>query len=233
MPKFVNLHTTADGSSMAEALRAVMQYQGKSAVVATALTDSSAGAASASRLIATVIPAVATANSATSLADKVTTEAAMVTVQNALATLYAKTATATAVLGLPAITYSGGGASGGNTVAAVTKTVTAAAVGVPVVAWNAFSVAVGSAFYQLGRKVNELCVATGAPLLDLSALKGTAILATVPAMVTATGAAADPGLTAAKAGADLTVFANNVATVAARITNVVASPNLPGAVAVA
>jgi hypothetical protein len=78
---------------------------------------------------------------------------------------------------------------------------------------------------QLGRVVNQLCAATGQLPLDLSALKGTAVATTVAAISTATGTAADPGTTKARVDADLTVMANNVATMAARITAVVSGTN--------
>lgn len=232
MPKFVTRHTVNDGSALAEVLLAMAQWQGKNVVAATAITDNSTGSASGARAVAAVAAAAAnTANSGSNLADKTTTEAAMGTVKDALATLYAKANTAATALGLGTITNSGGGTSGGNTMAAVTKSVTGAATGVPASAWNTFTAATANSFYQLGRLVNQLAAATGQSALDLSALKGTAVASTIAAISTATGTAADPGTTKARVDADLTVMANNAATIAARINAVISGTNTPGAVA--
>jgi hypothetical protein len=48
------------------------------------------------------------------------------------------------------------------------------------------------------------------------------------AISTATGTAADPGTTKARVDADLTVFANNVATIAARINACISRRQPPG-----
>jgi hypothetical protein len=232
LTKYVHRHTVSDGSALADVLLAVLQYQGKTAAAATALTDSSTGAASASRLIAaTAAAAVSTANSGTNLADKTTTEAAMVTVKGGLSTLVAKANTALTIFGYTNITDSSGGSSGGNTVAAMTKSVTAATTGVPAAAWNTFVAAVQLETYNTAILVNKLCAATGQAVLDLSALKGTAVATTFPVVSTATGTATDPGTTKARVDADLTVFANNVATIAARINACISGAITPQAVA--
>lgn len=232
MPKFVTRHTVQDGSALADVLLSVLNYQAKDAVTATALTDSSGGSASGARALGVVAAAAAnTAASGSSLAGKATTEAAMVTVLDALATLYAKANTAATVLGIPNITNSGGGSSGGNTVAAVTVSVTGATTGVPATAWNTFTAATANSFYQLGTLVNKLARATGQSELDLAALKGTVVASTISAISTATGTAADPGTTKARVDADLVVMANNAATVAARINAAISGTNAPGAVA--
>jgi hypothetical protein len=232
MVKFVTHHTVQDGSALSGVLLDILRFQTKIALSATALTDSSTGAVSGTRAIAAVAAAaVSTANAGTNLADKTTTEAAMTTVLNGLATLHAKAATAVALIGVTAITNNGGGASGGNTVAAVTKSVTATATGVPAAAWNTFTAAVAGSFYQVGRQVNQLCSATGQLPLDLSALKGTLVNSTVAAISTATGAATDPGTTKARVDADLTVMANNIATIAARINACISGTNTLNAVA--
>jgi hypothetical protein len=70
-----------------------------------------------------------------------------------------------------------------------------------------------------------------AALLTVDALKGTAVASTFAAISTATGTAADPGTTKARVDADLTVFANNVATIAARINACISAPTRRAAVA--
>jgi hypothetical protein len=232
MTKYVNRHTVADGSSLADVLLAVLQYQAKDAATATAVTDSSTGAADSGRALATVAAAASnTANSGTNLADKTTTEAAMGTVRNSIATLAAKLNTALTVVGITNLTDSTGGSSGGNTLAAMTKSVTAATTGVPASAWNAFVALVLADQYNIAILVNKLCAATGQALLNVDALKGTAVSSTLAAISTATGTAADPGTTKARVDADLTVFANNAATIVARLNACISGANRPAAVA--
>jgi hypothetical protein len=232
MPKYLDLHTVSDGSALALVLREMARYQARTAVAATALTDSSGGTADAEYDLGVVADATNTANSGTSLAGKASTETAMGTVLDALATLYAKANTAATALDLDTLTYSGGGTSGGNTLGAVTVSVTAAATGVPATAWNTFTAAAENAFYQLGCHVNKLCRATGKDELDVSAMIGTESETTIDAISTSTGTAADPGVTKVKADADLLAFAHNAATVAARLNAVIGGAGKPGVVVV-
>lgn len=233
MTIYVSRQTTNDGSNLAEVLRAIMQYQAKGAVVATGLTDSSTGVASGTGLLPASSTAVNIAQSGSNLADKATTEAAMVTVLNALATLYAKANTAATSLGLATITYNGGGTGGGNTVAAVTKVVTGATTGVPATTYNVFTSGANNAVYQLAVLVNKLGAATGyGVVLNTTAFKGTLSSATIAAISTATGTAVAPSVAQTTAQADLTILANNVATLAAAVTSMVSVAAKPGAVAV-
>lgn len=232
MPTYVTRQMASDGVNAADVLRSILRFQAKSAVAATGLTDSSTGAASGTNVVAAPsAAAVATAATGSNLADKTTTEAAMVTVQNSLATLYAKANAAATALGLPTVTYNGGGTSGGNTVAAQTKSVTGAATGVPAAAYNAFVAGANAGYYNLAVLVNRLAVAAGATSLNVDALKGAAVASTVAAIPVATGTAASPGVLKSVADADLNSYANNTATVAAAITAIVAGVNKPGAIA--
>ena len=232
MPKYVNRHTVADGSALADVLLAVLQYQAKDAATATAITDSSTGSADSGRaLAATAAAAANTANASSNLADKTTTEAAMGTVKNSIATLTAKLNTALTVIGVANLTDNTGGSGGGNTLAAMTKSVTGASTGVPAAAWNTFVAAVLADQYNLAIACNRLCAATGQALLNVDALKGTAVATTFASISTATGTAVDPGTTKARVDADLTVFANNAATIAARINACISGANRPSAVA--
>lgn len=232
MPKFVDRHTVQDGSSLADVLLSVLQYQARDAVAATSLTDNSGGTADAEFDLAKVaLDAANAAASGLDLADKASTEGAFGTVKNALATLFAKANAAANTLGIDQVTYSGGGTNGGNTVAAVTVSVTGAATGAQATEYNTVVGDLNEAFYVLGGLVNKLCAAAGKDALDLAALKGETWASSVAAIGTGTGTAADPGVKKAVADADLAVFANNVATVAARINAVVGGAGSPGAVA--
>lgn len=232
MPNYVTRHTVLNGEHLDTVLRSVLQFQGRQAAAATALADSSTGTAGTMTKVATTATNVAA--SGLSLADKATTEAALGTVRTALATLFAKAnAAATAVgLGLATVTYSGGGTSGGNTLGAVTKTVTGAATGAQATEFNAVVSSLNSAFYILTSLVNRLAVATGETELDASALTGMVHTSTVAAIGTGTGTAASPGVTKVAADAVLVAFANNAATIAAAINDVIDGAGVPDSVAV-
>lgn len=229
MPNYVTRHAVLTGEHLDNVLRSVLQFQGRQVAQATALTDNSTGVAGA---VALVGPVADEAASGTNLADKATTESALGSVRSALNTLFAKANTAAGKLGLAAVTYNGGGTNGGNTVAAVSKSVTGAATGAQAAEFNGVVADLNTGFYILGSLVNRLCVATGEAGVDMSAVKGLEYANTVAAIATATGTAASPGVTKAAADAALTTFANNVATVAVALNAVIDGPGSLDAVAV-
>lgn len=226
----LDLHTAHNGEFLAATLRAVLQYQAQGAVAATALTDNSTG--SAGTLAAAAEDVTNTADGGTTLAGKASTETALGTVKNALATLFAKANAAATTLGLDTVTYSGGGTSGGNTLGAVTQSVTAGTTGAQATEWNAIVADINAAFYVLGALVNRLATATGHDKLALTGVAGYTYGSTVAAISTDTGTAADPGVTKVAADAALDVFANNAATVAAKVNEVVGGVGTLKAVAV-
>lgn len=236
MTIFVHRHMTNEAINLEDVMRAMLQTQGRIAAAATAVTDNSGGVANGSNppVLTRAGEATAVANAGTNLAQKASTEAALGTVRNALATLFAKTATANTKLGLNPVTYNGGGADGNGTVAAVTKSVTADAVGVNANGYNAATKAINDALYTLAVLISRVAVATGTRRLDVSSFSAASqsLLGSVPAISTDTGTAASPGVSKAKVDADLTVFANDVATLAAKLNGAIGGIGSLAAVAV-
>lgn len=201
------------------ALRSLLQMQARSALSGvTALTDSSGGTASPGRVIqAFVTSFVNVANSGGQLAGKATTDSALASIQTAFATSFARLNTFQTALGLPVTTYNGGGTSGGNTLAAVTTSVTGATTGAPAAdlapIFRAFDVALDT----LATETNKVLVATNRPLLVLP--NDLTVVSTVPAFVVTTGTAVDPAVTKAVVDAELAKAANNFATIAAALNS--------------
>ena len=193
------------------------------------LTDSSGGTAGT---LASGTFAINEAASGTDLADKTTTEAALGTVADAVATLAAKYNAIATILGLPAITDSSGGSSGGDTLGAVTATVTGAATGGQATEYNASVDAIEAAFHTLASHANKAAAATGGASDSVAGLSGQTYSATIAAIPTDVGTAADPGVKKATVDADLATFADNAATIAATLNAAVAGAGSPGAVAV-
>lgn len=223
--------TNAGAVSGADILRGLAQFQARVALdAATVLTDSSGGTADSGYAVAQVAAdATNVANSGTSLAQKTAGEAAMITVLDAVKELYAKANEAAALVGIPTITYNGGGATVDGTVAAVTVAVTAATTGIPATAFNTFVTGVNEAIYNVGLLTNKLATAAGKTGLTFN-YKGTPV-STVAAISTSTGTAADPGVTKAIADARLTSFRTNIATVTNRLNAVLAGPGAATVVA--
>lgn len=180
----------------------------------TALTDSSAGTPGATVDKVDTTAFVNVAASGSSLAGKATTEAALGTVKDALVELYAKANAYAAIVGVDAITYSGGGTAADGTVGAVTKSVTGAATGVTASAFADVVDPINAAIYNLAIFVNRIARAQGKETVTV--FQDTATN-TIAALATDTGTAADPGVTKVAADAALTVLANNVATLATKL----------------
>lgn len=183
----------------------------------TILGDSSAGVAQA--LNALVMPAIAIGAAATgsNLADPTTTTAALVTVVNATSELFTKVLAASVKLGLPLITYSGGGTTSG-TIPAITKVVNGASAGVAVATYDALLLTLNTAHYTLATMIDRLAVAAGTPILTgvvgIRATWSDTPATTIAAFNTTLGSGVSPGVLVTEAQADLTQIANNVATMA-------------------
>lgn len=197
-----------------------------------ALIDGSTGTASLTRAVQLVAPFKDAAASGSNLATKATVGAALVTVQNAQATLFNRVNKALAKLGLDTIAYNGGGVIGASgsagdpddlSIQAVTKSTTAAATGIPAAALQVTADALNASFYDLSVLTNRLSRAVGVD--DLAVFVG-APRSTVPALAALGGADAAPGVTKVAADAALVVWANNVATIAARL-NAITSATQP------
>lgn len=228
--KLFHVHTgVADNASVNEVLRAMMQWQARTAIAATALTDSSTGTANALRKVLGTAAAVAVANTGSNLADSTTTNAALSSVQTALATLFAKAQVAAGLLDYPVIyTYNGGGVSGGNTVAAVTTVVAGATTGAQGINWNAARAQIDSSFQSLTGLTNVICKAAGVSFLASG--PGVTFVTTTPAVIPTTGTAASPGVLQTDVQNALVIWTNNVATIAARLNAAVANVNKPSIV---
>jgi hypothetical protein len=186
----------------------------------TDLTDNSAGTVSTTRTLTVPAVRVNIADVATSSAGKTNSEAALATLLNAIREVAAQTNTFSTALGLPTFIYSGGGASTDLTIAAITKSITASTTGVPAATVNTVFTAYSNAIYQVALRVNALAKAAGVPLLNLTAYKGTASASTVAALATSLGTAADPGVSKAGFDAEMTKFADNIATIAATLNTI-------------
>lgn len=219
MTHYVTRHTVLNGEHLDNVLRSVLQFQGQQAAEATALTDSSTGTAGTLTNAATDVENEAASGS--SLADKTTAEAALSDSADALATLFAKANTAATALGIATVTDNGGGSGGGDTLAAMATSVTGAATGVQATEWNAAVDAINNAYYVCGSLVNKLATATGTATMSLASIGGNTYGATVAALSTDGGTAADPGVSKADADAALAIFANNAATIAATLNDVI------------
>ncbi len=183
----------------------------------TDLTDNSAGTASSTRTLTVPGALVNVADAGTTSAQKASSESALATLLNAISELAAQANTFSTTLGLPTLTYNGGGAAPDLTIAAVTKSITAATTGVPAATVNTVFSAYSNAIYQVALRVNALAKAVGAPLLNLSAYEGTASASTVAALATSLGTAANPGVAKNGIDAEFSKFADNIATIAATL----------------
>lgn len=189
------------------------------AAAITPLTDNSAGGGSAFTIPA---KASAVAASGSNIATSASFNTAIGTVKDAIATLYAKANAINAALGLPSVTYNGGGTSGGNTVAAVTKTTTGGTTGVQLAEYEAIRLATNGQLTRLKGIVDTLARALGVSKIpDIAGQTGAA-----GAIGTTSGAAA-PGISKAKADSDLAAWANNIAVVAAKLNAILAVTNKP------
>lgn len=218
-----------DGNSQFAAILAFARVTAKVMLASTsALVDSSTGVAQALNAVIIAPVSVGAAASGSNLADPTTTMAALVTVYSATLELYTKTSAALLKLGVTtaatAITYSGGGTGPTNTMGAITKTVTGATTGAPVVAYNALVALVNTAHYNLALMIDKVATASGTTLVGgPSGIRATwtdtayAPGAVVAAFPVTLGSAVSPGVLQTEAVATLTQFANNIATFGATL----------------
>lgn len=206
-----------NGKTNGEIMRAMAQQIAH--IKTTALTNPVNNVAASVAPFAGVTDAfVNVANAGTNLAQKAATETALGTVKNAIACLIDQSNTISASLGLAAITDSTGGTvSTPGTIPAVTQTTTAAATGAQATELNAIRANLNNAFYVLFLRARQIARAIGRPdpVLTFQGVPG----ATIPAISTGTGTAADPGVTKAAVDAALLKWANAAHTLAAFYVN--------------
>lgn len=212
-----NEHNMGKGTKdLLRVIQALAQDNAKTkAAGESALTDNSGG--SAGTLTAASVALTDVAASGSSLAGKTTSEAALVTVVNALRELADKANAYAGLFGIDNLTWNGGGATTDGTIAAITVSVTGAATGIQAADTNTALGAINNAVYLLAQLVNRLADATGDT--KLTVYSGTHA-ATVAALSTALGTAADPGVTKAAFDAELVKLQNNVATIADKLNDI-------------
>lgn len=204
-------------------LRALAQSVARSiAEPIASLTDSSGGVASTTRTLTASSALTDVAASGSNLATKASADAALLTVKDALATCFTKANAVATALGLPTVTYNGGGTDGAGTIAAITVASTAGTTGIPAANANIMLTAVRNAIYNLAVLVNKLCAAVGAKRLKVTSYKGVGNWqATIAAIAALTGANAAPAVSKAALDVELAKMQVNIATIAARINDVV------------
>jgi len=197
--------------SVIRSLSRTLACQAVATAAVAALTDNSTGVSSNSF----TIPAAATATpaSGSNLATSASVNTALGTVKDAVATLYAKLNPLLTALGLPTVSYTGGGTSGGNVIAAITKTTTGSTTGVVLAEYEATRLMLNGWFTRLHGQVNEVAAAVGINKLPFAA--GATSTSTGAVAATATNAAT--GVTKAKADADFSAWADDVAVIAAKL----------------
>jgi hypothetical protein len=208
-----------DGGSNQHLIVAIAQQHARQAASAvTALTDSSGGTADTARKVVAVPADLVNApNAATNLASGATAASTLNLVKDAILELATKANAIAVAIGAPQITYNGGGTAVDGTIAAI-GTTTAAATGAQKTETNAAILALDNALFTVSRFTSQLALAEGRPTLVTAKDLGV-FSKTVAAITVATGTAADPGVTKAALDAKLALFANNIATVAAKLND--------------
>jgi hypothetical protein len=209
-----------DGGSNQHLIIAIAQQHARQAASGiVALTDSSGGTASTTRSVVS-IPADL-ANKAASGSDLATAASAvtqLTLVKDAILELATKAKAVAAAIGVPAadqLTYNGGGTAADGTIGAI-GTTTGAATGAQASNVNTSILALDGALYTVSRFVSQLATAEGVNTLSTAKDLGT-FAKTVAAITIGAGADAAPGVKKAELDAKLALFANNIATIAARL----------------
>lgn len=210
-----------DGGSNQHLIVAIAQQHARQAASAvSALTDSSGGTASASRVVVDVLADLANvANSGGNLATATSALASLNLVKDALLELATKANAVADAVGFSAadkIVYNGGGTAVDGTIAAIAAS-TAGATGAQATNLNASILALNEAMFSVSHLVNKLAIAQGKPQLVIQ-IDGE-YDETVAAITLAAGSDASPGVTKVALDAKLTLYAANVATIAARIND--------------
>lgn len=219
-----------DGGSLNQLLGVIAQQTARQVTTAeNDLTDSSGGTASAKReIVAVPADLVNAANAGTNLASSATALAKLDLVKDALLEIATKANSLATKIGTAPLTYNGGGTAADGTIGAI-GTTTAAATGAKATETNASILVLNEAMFSVARFINRLCTATGVQRLDVKIVGE--FDDPVLAITNAVGTAADPGVTKAALDAKLALYANNIATMAARL-NVMTGTFVPDVVVV-
>ena len=221
------------GSGIPDFTRALTQSIAKLYVQGSdAIVDNSGGVPDVNNTVRMATYAVDTPANGNSQATKATLDTQMGNVQNALATLFAHALSIAALLGVEAPTYAGGGTNGNGTIGAISTAVAGAATGPTASAGLNPSIdSINGAMYTLACVIKKIAVATGDNELQIDqsgAYAGAGQSAyqyepAVAALDVTSDAAVAIGLTAMAANATLTLWQNNIATMAA-VLNAVNTP---------
>ena len=215
-------HRVDGGPGNLVAVRMAQEVARNAILSQTALTDSSGGAAANPESIVKLALLIGASASGSNLADKAASESALTTVFNALATLAAKARALALLTGAPFVPFDGGATVSTTTISAVTQTVAGNTTGVPVAAANAVFAAINTAFAGITGNINAVAVATSASLVTIPF--NLPYTTTTPGAVlsNATGTAVAAAATlATDFSANLVIAANNVATLAAKLAELV------------
>lgn len=211
-----------DGGSNQHLIVAMAQQIARQVTAAeTDITDSSGGTASTTLTLVDIAADFANvADNSTSLASGTTAAAKLNLVKDAILELATKANALATKIGVTGLTYNGGGTSADGTIGAI-GTTTAATTGAKATESNATVLLLNDALFSVAALVNRLAVATGVAPLKVD-LTGT-FASTVASITVATGTAADPGISKTAFDAKLALYANNIATVAARLNALTAA----------
>ncbi|QSY98648.1 hypothetical protein J2J97_31760 (plasmid) [Rhizobium bangladeshense] len=207
-----------DGGSNQHLIVALAQQHARNAASGiAALTDNSSGVAAATRdVVAIAADLTDKAASGSDLASTATATTQLTAVKDAILELATKALAISTTIGFPTpITYNGGGTAADGTIDAI-GTTTGAATGAQASNVNATITALDNALFTVSRFTSQLATAVGKDTLITSKDLGT-FSTTVAAITVGVGAAASPGVKKAELDAKLALFANNIATIAARL----------------
>lgn len=196
--------------SHTEVIRGLAQMfaRDSSKAVANALVNNSGGTAGE------VAPAPVFVNVAadgSNLAPKAGTETNLNLVKDALLEIYTKANAYATAIGLPTVTYNGGGTTVDDEILAIGVSVTGATTGVQAAAMNTTAAALNNSIYNAAVLVNRVAEAVGLKPVKISGhFDGIEPETSISAITVDGGTAASPGVTKAQVDAALVGYRNAV-----------------------
>ena len=205
-----NTHTEA-----VQALAGQIAHE-RAATVSAFTADNSGGTAGVAVSASPTFENVA--NDGGNLAQKADFESSAGNVADAIAEIVDKANAITAAISgeLVQLTDNSGGAGADGTIAAIDADITAAATGVQATECNTIGAAIDQAMAKAAKAVNQALIACNFKPLKTLGLEGDGS-DTIAAIPTDGGTAADPGVSKAAADAAFATWANNIASMAAKL----------------
>lgn len=211
-------------SSTTEVLAALSQTVAKLVLGNTgSLVDNSGGTSVTALDAASAVPLAN--HTGSNLAKASDVEARFGEVRDALRELAAKANEIATRLGIPTLTWNGGGAAPNGVVDAIGSTIAAQSSGAAAAQVNAALAALDRGLFTIARFVNRICVAVGEGELVLG--EGAAAFAfqsPVPPIAITVGADGSPAVRVADVQAKLTILRNNVRTIVSKINGIIMHP---------